>query len=176
LASAGCAGQPIRAYHAPDEALLRRGRTFQWLGQAEAAELRLSNPPVDYMGGTVRIERDPDLDSRLRPKVEESLRRKGFRPVTQGMADLFVTFYVEQKDGDWSSSWDGSTVGVENVPIVMFPDFDKALARRYSAGNVYLVLYDVESKRPVWTGVMEKTLDPVANVSELFREELTPQS
>lgn len=147
-----CSGSPVRSYSDKD-IHPAKGQSFRWLTQEDADNLKLQDPKVDYVTSSVKVEQRPAMEEKLKPEIEKSLAEQGYVKDETGQPELLVTFFAKTKDQDWVSSWKGFTPGIENVPVVIFPDFDKGLARSYRDGVVYIVLYSSRTKAPVWTGV-----------------------
>lgn len=131
---------------------MARYRTYAWLTQEDAKQLDLENPKIDYIAGAVRVVQKPEIEQKIRDVVETDLRKQGFQPAQSGNPDFYVTFYGKAKNEDWVSSWHGFTAGVQNIPIVMYPDLERASAFRYQEGTLLVVFYDPKTRRPAWTG------------------------
>ncbi len=132
---------------------LTRAKTYKWLDQDGALALRLQNPDLDFITKAVRIEKSPILEERIRPAFESALQKRGLRPATNTAPDLYLTFYKESVSGDWYTSWRGLSPGVNGVPLIIFPDFDRtaAYAAEDQTGVYYLVAYDAAAKRAAWS-------------------------
>lgn len=154
--AAGCASGPV--YSTKDPRVdLGAYHTYQWITPAEAGALRLNDPQIDFYASEVHVARDPELENKLRPVVERELRQKGYAPASSGTPDFYVTYYGQRGGGEWISTWQGSSPGIENVPVVIFPDFDRSQAFDYRDGTVYLTFYDARTKMPAWTGALYRT-------------------
>ncbi len=166
FALAACSSSPFFSF-SDKKAPIASYKTYQWISQSEADQLRLMKPPIDYMSGNVKVVRRPDLEQKLRSDIEADLNKEGYKANTDGNPDFYVTFYGKAKDENWVSSWEGNTAGVRNVPVVIFPEFDRDKARNYTEGTVYVTVYDARSKAPAWTGVMTKpNIGPTLTESE----------
>jgi hypothetical protein len=156
FATVSCSSAPTRSTKAPDTHVSQY-RTYKWIGQTEADQLRLQNPPIDFMAGSVKITRRPTIEDKIRSKTEESLKKKGYRPSESEPPDFFVTFYGKAKNEDWISSWEGFTQSAYGVPIVISPNFDRELSRKYQEGVAYLTFYDAKTTKPTWTGTISSS-------------------
>jgi hypothetical protein len=152
LTLSACATSEVQS-HKEENAKITPGQTFQWLTPDVADFLKLHDPHVDYVTSFVHVMQRPEIEGNLRPMVENALIKVGYKLDTGLEPDLYVTFYAKAKDQDWVSSWNGNTPGINDVPIVVSPDYDRELLYRFREGNIYLVLYNRKSKAPVWTGV-----------------------
>jgi hypothetical protein len=133
-------------------------KTYQWVTQPEAAYLNLQNPPtVDFVLGSSDITRRPDIEPGLISTVDQELQAKGFT-LTTANPDFYVTIFGRAKNSDWVSTWQGSAPSVDNVPIIMYPGYDRGQARTYRDGMIVLVFYDAKTRKPAWTGVMAGVL------------------
>jgi hypothetical protein len=115
----------------------------------------LNNPRIDYIAGSTRVVYVPQINQKIRSLVEQELNQNGYAPSPDSYPDFFVTFYAKKKDQDWVSSWSGTTPSVQNVPVVIFPGYERTGTRRFQEGMVYLTLYDSKTKRPSWTGSVQ---------------------
>lgn len=145
---------------------LRRYKSYQWLDQAKAQEFRLNDPEIDFLTEGVEIERRPELEARFCPMIDKILLNKGYVKSADGKPDFFVTYYAKAANQNWVSTWRGSTPGINNVPVVIFPEFKRELGYDYRLGNIYLVLYDPRTFSAAWTGT---AADPDA--TKIFKEE-----
>jgi hypothetical protein len=149
-----CSTGPVSSYK-DTSAPLASYHTFQWLTQADADRLKLQNPKFDYLAGTARIVRRPELEARVRPEIEKRLEKDGFEASVGGTPDFYVTYYGKAKDEDWVSSWQGATLTINNVPVVIFPNFNQDYAYQFREGIIYLVIYDPKTRKPAWTGKLQ---------------------
>jgi hypothetical protein len=149
LIVSGCATTPIHSTNDP-KVDISNYRTFKWLTQADAEALELENPTFEHLAGTVRVVSLPELNDKIRPLVIRDLEKNGYEESTQGIPDFYVTYYAKRKDEDWLSSWNGTTLSINNVPVVMFPGFERTKTREFRDGMVYLTFYDSKTKRPSW--------------------------
>ncbi len=134
-------------------------KTYSWISQPEAHYLRLDNPrQIDYMTGISKIVRRPEYEEKLKESVNQQLNARGLRETSE-VPDFYITFYGKAKDDDWVSTWAGTAPSILNVPLVMYPNFDRLSARNYQEGSLLLVFYDSKTKKPVWTGTMAHVLD-----------------
>ncbi len=133
-------------------------KTYRWIGPDEAQTLRLDNPKIDYLSGISTIKRIPEQENVVRVQTESELGNRGYTQASVHQTpDFYVTYYLKAKDQDWVSSWSGSTPSIDNVPVVIFPGFDRAQARDFHDGIVYMTIYDAKSRQPAWTGKMDFT-------------------
>jgi hypothetical protein len=139
-------------------------QTYQWISTSDVKTLRLDDPNIDYVTGYSHIARRPDIELQLQIPVDRQLQAKGYR-LAEHNPDFYVTFYGRSKSGDWVSTWDGRAPSVNDVPVVIFPDYDRSEARRYRDGTLLLVLYDAKTTRPAWTGVMNNAYSATEPVS-----------
>jgi len=127
-------------------------RTYQWVSQEHVEELHLLDPKINYLASTVRVTRNEADEERIKAIVDESLRKQGFGPSGGAPPDFYVTYYKQAKNEDWVSTWSGFTTSIDDVPVVIFPDYSRAGARGYREGVAYLTIYDAETQKPAWTG------------------------
>ena len=153
----GCAAKYPSVKQDP-QADTSRYRTYRWVGEPEAQFLHLDNPNIDYLSRSSKIERRLDVEPQLKEVVNRELVTRGMTE-TSGLPDFYVTYYGKTKDENWVSTWTGSTPSINNVPVIMYPDFDRASARSYLEGSLLLVFYDANSRRPAWTGTMPNVLE-----------------
>jgi hypothetical protein len=152
---------------------LARYHTFQWLTQNQVRELRLEDPYTnDVTSAPVRVVIRPELESRIRPLVEADLRTQGLVSSRSTPPDFYVTYYGKAKNEDWVSSWSGITPGIWRTPVVIFPNYSLGAARDSRDNVVYLTFYDRRTKRPAWTGSIDrsnygKSLDDATLSSEI---------
>jgi hypothetical protein len=151
LLTVGCSSGPVSSSKDPG-ADLAKYHSYRWISPAEAKDLRLDNPSIEYVTGGVRIVQRPQIEDKLRPAVEKELKQNGFVPASEGAPDFFVTYYGKSKGDEWVSTWAGLAPGIDNVPVVIFPGYDRSQTRDYREGTVFLTFYDARSKNPAWTG------------------------
>jgi hypothetical protein len=124
---------------------------YSWLNQDDANQLNLKNPDIQYMAGEVHITQNPDIDNKIRPLIEKELNKQGWIKTEQEVPDVYVTYYGKTKDGQWVSTWSGSTPAVNQVPVVIFPNFRQDRAHQFREGQVFITLYDTKTKKAAWT-------------------------
>lgn len=138
------------------EAKLTAYHTYNWVTQDQVNELKLTNPKIDFIAGSVRVIRKEAEEGAIKAAIDESLRKQGFVLNAGSSAgarpDFYVTYYGKAKNDDWVSTWTGSTPAVGNVPLVIFPDYNRESARTFHDGVVYLTVYDAKTQKPAWTG------------------------
>jgi hypothetical protein len=152
LSTFGCSSSPVGSMR--DTSVdLSKYHTYAWVTQSASIQLRLSDPNVDYtILNWIRIRQRPDLESQIKPVVDQDLQKNGFFPALGDQKpDFYVTYYAKAKDEDWISTWTGITPGV-NAPVIVFPNFDRAKDFQHVDGMVYLTFYGADSKKPIWTG------------------------
>jgi hypothetical protein len=156
--AAGCSAPAVETRR-DDQVDLSRYKTYQWLSEGDAKALKLDNPTqVDFITGYSTVKRRADLEPRLKTVVDDKLKAMGFSAALGG-PDFFVTYFGKAKDEDWVSTFNGRVPSIENVPLVMFPGFDRSAAHAYVEGTLLLVFYDPRTKSPVWTGSMSRALE-----------------
>jgi hypothetical protein len=151
LVLSSCAGSPVTS-STDKTANLSQYKTYQWVGQSEAAALSLERPHFRYESSLVKVNTRPDIDEKLKPMIEEQLREAGYVKSTHGKPDFLLSYYARAKNESWISTWSGTTQGQNDVPIVIFPDFNQDMSFAYRPGNIYLVLYDPHTHSAAWTG------------------------
>lgn len=132
-------------------------KTYRWVNQSDAKNLNLENPNVEYMTGSTKVTQNPGLEKRIRPVIDQRFEQDGYHQLQTGTPDFFVSYYGKAKDRDWVSTWTGNTLTENNVPIVIFPGFNRRFANKYQEGTVYLVIYDAHSKSPAWSGNINRS-------------------
>jgi hypothetical protein len=157
LALVGCAAPAVETTR--DAAMdVAHYRTFAWIDGDAARRLRLDNPAgIDFVTGYTSIVRRPEIEPDLKASVERELHSRGFTENAEH-PDFYVTFYGKAKDEDWVSTWSGRTPSIENVPLIMYPNLDRAAARAYREGSLLLVFYDPRTRKPAWTGSIANAL------------------
>jgi len=157
LFASACSSSPVRTLSDP-KADVSHYKTYRWVADPEAKLLQLENPPfIDYVIGSSPIRRRPDIEGQIKDSIDQQLEAKGFKQDGQN-PDFFVAYYGRAKDQDWESTWRGYAPSVENVPIIMYPDYSRSEARTYRDGTILIVFYDSKTKRPSWTGEMTGVL------------------
>lgn len=146
-----CAGSPVSSSTDKD-VKLSQYKTYQWVDQGQAAALNLERPHFKYVSSLVKVSSRPDIDEKLRPMVEESLRQAGYVKSTNGKPDFLITYYARAKNQSWVSTWSGATQGQNDVPIVIFPNLNQDMSFAYRPGNIYLTIYDPRTHTSAWTG------------------------
>ncbi len=151
LALSSCAGSPVTS--ATDKTVkIGQYKTYQWVGQSEAAQLSLERPHFQYQSSLIKVNTRPDIDEKLKPLIEEQLSKAGYIKSTNGKPDFLLSYYARAKNESWISTWKGTTPGQNDVPIVIFPNFNQDMSFAYRPGNIYLVLYDPHTHSAAWTG------------------------
>lgn len=163
----GCASGPLRDETDP-EVKLTKYHSYRWLSDDEARTLKLDAPKVDYFTDSITVDRDNELDGRVHQAMDRQLQATGYRAVSEGKPDFYVSYYVKQPDDTWLSSWRGITSAINETPVVIFPDFDRSKISTYRKGQVYLVFYDARTRRPAWTGIaMSQAFGPAEDLSKV---------
>src|SRR6185295_19350207 len=124
----------------------------QWVTQNEVAALRLQDPKVDYVVGSTDVQTRSDLEPQIRDLIDRGLQRQGFKLITSGKPDFYVTFYKKAKNEKWASTWAGDTRAINDTPLVIFPGYDRDLANRARDGDFYVTFYDPHTQMPSWAG------------------------
>jgi hypothetical protein len=131
---------------------LKEYKTYQWVGQPQVQTLDFGNPDIDYLTGNVDVIRDPEVDRRFRPVIDEKMAQAGFVPDRSGSPDFYVTYFAKAENRKWVSTWEGTTPSFDFVPVVIFPRYDQNYAYLYHDRTIYLVVYDAHTKMPAWMG------------------------
>lgn len=136
-------------------------KVYRWVGEEEAKTLNLKDPKIDFMASSVKIERRPGIEPQVRNEIEKNLQQNGFRPASAGEnADFYITYYIQAKDQNWISTWEGNTPSFNGTPLVLFPGFSRNSAYQYREGTLVLVVYDPKTKQPAWNGSALSILNP----------------
>jgi hypothetical protein len=150
LTLTGCASMNVSSY-------LERGidvgqyRTFGW-GPAETLST-----------GDPRLDTDQFFDERVRRDVERELAARGFEKTMSGPADLLVHYHAgitQQIDARNIDHGDGYRDDDDRQPYV------------YEAGTLLIDLVDARTKKLVWRGWAEGSIDGVIDNQEWMEQRI----
>ena len=162
----GCSSSALSAKDSSTD--LSKYRTYKWITESDADYLNLHNPNYKFPVAYMTVERKPEIEEKVRDRVEADLDNRGFTEATTESPDFYVTYYGKARDQNWVTSWSGRTPNIADVPIVIFPDLNPSQARDHIDGTVYLVFYDARTKRAAWTGRFRNSdFGPEINDSEI---------
>lgn len=110
-------------------------KTYKWV---EASEQR----SVDQI-----------KDAQIKMAVDKQLSGKGMTKVTEGSADLYITYQVAiNQQTQWNAYGGGGfRIGMGSAT---------AMSSTINIGTLVLDFYDVAAKQQVWTGSATKQLNP----------------
>ena len=150
LALAGCASMNVSSY-LERGADVRQYRTFNW-------------EPADTLStGDPRLDNNQFFDERVRRDIETHLTARGFEKMMSGPADLsvhyhaFITQQIEARNIDHG---DGYRDKNASQPYV------------YEAGTLLIDLVDPRTKKLVWRGWAEGSLDRVIDNQALMEQRI----
>ena len=109
-----------------------------------------------YKWVEVPNQKTPDqiLDAQIKQAIDSQLSTKGLTKVTNGDADLYVTYQVaidQQREWNAYGGGLGFRVGMGSAT---------ATSSTINIGTLILDLYDSAAKQQVWTGSATKQLNP----------------
>ncbi|MGZ3697252.1 MAG: DUF4136 domain-containing protein [Bdellovibrionota bacterium] len=153
-----CAMETV-AVRQDSKADISKYKTYQWVSDADAKSLQLSNPKINYIVGASKVVRRPAIEPRIKASVDQHLQTKGFTQATLTPPDFYITYFGRAKDEDWVSTWTGTVPSIGNVPVIMYPNYDSADTRTYRDGDILIVFYDAKTKQPSWSGTVTNALN-----------------
>jgi len=141
VASMGCATLNVRSY-AERGAAFTRYHTYTW------------GPADELTTGDPRLDANPFFHGRIQADVEQRLAARGFEKVQSGSADLTVHYHANLRQ----------RVDVGGVDRGFgYCDADECRPYVSEAGTVTIDLVDARTRRLVWRGWVEGTLDGVVD-------------
>jgi len=151
-------------------------KTYKWVSQSEVKPLNLEYPNLDFMVGTVKVFRDPEIGAPLKREVDQDLSNKGFKLIESGSPDFYVTYYTMAHNKTWISTWNGVAPSIAYVPVIMYPDHSREATRKYRPGAVVIVIYDAGTRTPVWTETIQGALSGTELNQEKIAQDLRGES
>ncbi len=150
LTLAGCALVRVDSY-AERGFDVRQYRTYTW------------GPPDTWSTGDPRLDNNRFFDERVRMRVEEELKRRGFEKVTTGHADLTVHYHINVAQEVDIRTLDRETSYCpdnECQPVV------------YEKGTLFVDLVEPRRARLIWRGWVEGSIDRVVDNQALMESRI----
>jgi hypothetical protein len=150
FALAACASMNVGSY-VERGADLRQYRTYTW------------GPADTRSTGDPRLDNNPFFDARVRADVDKELASRGFQQATSGMSDLLVHYHASVTQ----------EIDLRNVDRE-YAYCDDADCRPYvyDAGTIFIDLVDARTKKLVWRGWAESSVDGVIDNQEWMEERI----
>jgi hypothetical protein len=121
------------------------------------------SPPEQRSTGDPRLDNNPFFHERIRLAVERQLTRRGFFKASSGRPDLEIHYHAnvtQEIDVNGADRQAGYCGEGDCQPYV------------YEAGTLLFDLVDTSTKRVVWRGWAEGSIDGAVNNQEWFEQKI----